>query len=116
VESITYLDAEGNSVELSESGYSVDNARQPGFVVPGADGWPQTGDYINAVRIRFVSGYAPEGSPPDYREGVPQAIKQAILLLVGHWYENREDVVVGTVVNKLPTAAEALLFNYRIWA
>jgi uncharacterized phiE125 gp8 family phage protein len=116
VETITYLDSEGNNIELDESGYSVDNARQPGFVVPGADGWPQTGDYINAVRIRFVSGYAPEGSPPDYRAGVPQAIKQAILLLVGHWYENREDVVVGTVVNKLPTAAEALLFNYRVWA
>lgn len=115
VESITYLNADGDSVVIPENGYSVDNARQPGYVLPGPDGWPQVGDYINAVRIRFVAGYAPEGSPIDYRANVPQAIKQAILLIVGHWYENREDVIVGQMPMKVPMAADALLFPYRIW-
>ncbi|MYM31489.1 phage gp6-like head-tail connector protein [Duganella sp. CY15W] len=42
------------------------------------------------------------------------AIKAAILLTLGHLYENREDAVVGLVITELPAGARSLLRPYRI--
>ncbi len=39
-------------------------------------------------------------------------VEQAILLLVGHWYANREAVAVGTIATAMPLAVERLLW-YR---
>jgi hypothetical protein len=35
-------------------------------------------------------------------------------LMMGHWFENRENVVVGTITAKLPEAASRLLAPYRL--
>ncbi|RTR01943.1 head-tail connector protein [Halomonas nitroreducens] len=37
----------------------------------------------------------------------------AMLLLVGHWYENRESVVLGTIASDLPMAVDALIGPYK---
>lgn len=42
-----------------------------------------------------------------------KAIQQGMLLLVGHWYVNREDVVIGTIATALPRATEFLWRPYR---
>lgn len=39
-------------------------------------------------------------------------IEMAMLLLVGHWFANRETVVIGESVNTLPLAFNALLQPY----
>ena len=44
---------------------------------------------------------------------IPQRYKAAILLMLGHLYENRE-AVVGTIVSKLPLAYESLLLMDRV--
>ncbi|OWP50265.1 head-tail connector protein [Pseudomonas nitroreducens] len=44
---------------------------------------------------------------------ITKAIEQGILLLVGHWYVNREDVVIGTIATALPKATEFLWRPYR---
>jgi uncharacterized phiE125 gp8 family phage protein len=63
------------------------------------------------VRIRFTCGYGDDTA-------VPQAVKQAILLLVGHWYTHREAVSIGTTSSsqgrEIPLAVDALLSNYRL--
>ena len=48
---------------------------------------------------------------------VPAAeeIKTAIKELVAHMYENRDIVVIGTIVADLPYAIETLIQNERIW-
>lgn len=45
---------------------------------------------------------------------ITSAIKSAILLILGHLYENREDVVIGLTVASLPSGAKALLQPSRI--
>lgn len=47
---------------------------------------------------------------------VNQAIRAAVLLIVGHLYRNREDVVTGSgaAAAKLPMGAEALLWPWRV--
>ena len=43
---------------------------------------------------------------------VPAALQQALLLLIGHWWENREAVIDGAY-RKLPLGFEALITPYR---
>lgn len=66
--------------------------------------------------------YATEAEVPKDSEGLPEDehalvldddITTAILLLIGHWYANRESVVIGTIVSEVPMAVEALLAPYR---
>lgn len=40
-------------------------------------------------------------------------ITTAMLLLIGHWYANRESVVVGTITSEVPMAVDALIIPYR---
>lgn len=40
-------------------------------------------------------------------------VKHAALLLVGHWYENRESSVSGTTVNSIPFGFGALVGPYK---
>lgn len=42
-------------------------------------------------------------------------VKAAMLLLIGHWYANRESVAVGQTVAEVPFAVESLLQPYRIY-
>lgn len=55
------------------------------------------------VRVTYVAGYA----------DVPQAIKQAMLLLIRHWFDNPTAVIVGTSAQALPFAVDALLGPWR---
>lgn len=118
VTSISYDNADGDPTVLPADTYTVDTDSAPGWVVPNSDSpWPTTFNAINAVRIRFVAGYAPStDSPPDLRANVPAPIKAAILLMLGTLYENRETIVIGQSAVTLPWAAEALLAPFRIFS
>ncbi len=62
----------------------------------------------DAVRIDYEAGYGPE--PGD----VPPSVAHAVKLLVGHWYRNREDVIVSQASPKsLPMGVGALLAPFR---
>ena len=42
-------------------------------------------------------------------ELVPETVKQAMRLLIGHWYENREDTQSGMVNRAIENGVRALL-------
>ena len=105
VTSITYVDGSGNTQTLDSSNYRF-VAGSPGRIDPAYGKiWPLTQPVIGAITVRFVAGYGADAS------SVPENVKAAIKLLVCHWYENRESVVVGSglVVHELPNAVEHLL-------
>lgn len=107
VTSVTYVDGDGASQTWSSSAYDVSASREPGRVrLAYSENYPATRDQADAVTVRFVGGYGATAS------SVPQPIKQAMLLLLGHWFENRESVVVGTIAAPAPLAATALLDSY----
>ena len=64
-----------------------------------------------AVTITFKVGHETNPGPPA-TSTVPDPLKVAILLLVGHWYQNRE-AVSATGMASLPFAVEALIAPYR---
>lgn len=53
-----------------------------------------------------------EGEPIEKGLVINDAIHAAMLLLIGHWYANRESVVVGLTASELPMAVKALISPY----
>lgn len=113
VQSVNYFDTGGTEQVVAPANYYVDNASQPGWVVPqGGAVWPSTLTAINAVRIRYRAGYLDSTvSPPS--ANVPTSIKQALLLTIGAFYESREQVTIEPA-KILPWGADQLFRNYRI--
>ncbi|MDD1981354.1 head-tail connector protein [Pseudomonas asiatica] len=44
---------------------------------------------------------------------ITKAIRQGALLLIGHWYANREAVTTGTIATELPLATNSLWLPHR---
>lgn len=111
VGSIVYKLEDGTEVTLDPSTHIVDTKAEPGLIVPAVgETWPTDTLYpTGAITIEYDAGYG------DIAADVPMGLRQAILLIVGHWYENRESVVVGQTANVVPFAAEALICPYRTW-
>jgi len=95
ITSITYIDTDGVSQTLDSADYRLDSDSEPARITPAyGKTWPSTRDVTNAVRIRYVSGYA---SASD----VPEAIKNWIMIRVATMYENREAFVVGQSIGEI---------------
>lgn len=47
---------------------------------------------------------------------VPAPIKQAIRMLAGSFYENREDVLVGISAESVPHGVHDLIAPFRTWS
>ncbi|WP_320188921.1 head-tail connector protein (plasmid) [Agrobacterium rosae] len=112
VVSIRYRDASGVYQTLPAEAYETDLGGV--WAVSGA--WPFVSGRNDNVIFRFKVGSARRDPVTgNFITDVPEPIRFAILLLVGHWYRNREAVVVGASVANLPFAVEALLQPYRIY-
>lgn len=101
-----YNDAGANTLMVSGTDYRVRTGCIPGRISLPVTGttWPITSAVDDAVRVSYTAG----GS-------VPACAKQAMLMLVGHWYENRESVVVGDGSSSaVHLASRALLESIRI--
>lgn len=70
---------------------------------------PTIGDKINAVKIFFSAGHANTVDDP-----VPDVLKQAILVLILSLYENRQEEVTGTSINKFTVGFEYLMEQIRL--
>ena len=105
VQSVKYYDVNNVEQTLVNTEYYVDAISKPGRLVP-ATSWPATYVRPNAVSIVLTAGY---GVAAD----VPQVIKQAMLLMIGDMYNNREETGHGTV-SLMPITAEILLRPFRL--
>ena len=108
VSSIKYVDTNGDEQTVDTDIYDVDDETEPGRIVEAyGQQWPTARSQINAVYVALTAGY---GAAAD----VPRTIKQGMLLLLGHWYENRETVVIGMTTAEIPYGVKALLIPYRV--
>jgi uncharacterized phiE125 gp8 family phage protein len=104
---IQYVDQAGVTQTMTVSTeYELDLASNPPRIVQPPDVvWPTPKSYkVNAITIDFVSGYGSSASD------VPALLRQAVLMLVAHWYENRE--AVGSVGTSVPLAVDSILRIY----
>ena len=107
VSGVTVHDDDGGSTVLDVGGYEVDLLSTPARVVLTAATPPAVTRAFNGFEIAFTAGYGNAGSD------VPQPIRQALLLLVAHWFERREPVALGAGPQEVPAVAAGLLQPYR---
>jgi hypothetical protein len=78
----TFNDA-GDSATMDAAGYIVDTRRIPGRITLATGAiWPVNLRPANAILITFTAGYADANS-------VPALLKHAVLVAIGHLYDNR---------------------------
>jgi uncharacterized phiE125 gp8 family phage protein len=110
VVSVQYVDTAGTTTTLATNQYRWRATSGP-FAARGnitrnyGVSWPSLYDVSDPVIVRFTAGYGTSGAD------VPAPLRQAILMLVAHWYINRE--AVGAVGEEIALAFDALVGPYR---
>lgn len=111
VGSVSTVDEDGVATVFAASNYVVDTSGSVArIVLKNGACWPtlpSNARPVNAVEIVFTSGYANAGL-------VPSRMKLAIKLLVGHYFENREDTTPLTI-KEIPSGTLRLLTALRVW-
>lgn len=109
ITSVTYKDTSGVEQTVSSADYVMKQDQlsayirfKSTFTAPALEL-----DNPSPVSVTYVAGYGADA------DAVPGAIKRAALLLVGHYYENREAVTVGVVSTDLVMAVDALIAPHR---
>jgi uncharacterized phiE125 gp8 family phage protein len=99
VDEVRAIDAAGVTIVLEAEEYEFDPADGSVVIDPVAA----------AVRyeIDFTAGYGTSGID------VPQPLRQAVRLLVTHWYENRSAVILGDNPAAMPLGFGELVAPYR---
>lgn len=107
VTSITYLDEQGSTQTFANTDYIVDPYSPIGRIALGEGySWPGTQSVINAVTVKFVCGYGAAAV-------VPEGLKHALKLYLSLLYENREPIVTGTIVSRIPDSIDALIWDFK---
>lgn len=96
ITSLKYIDEDEVEQTIASGNYTLDDYSIPCWLIPDVDyEWPSHLSSANAIKVRYVAG------------DLPDAVKSALLLMVGHFYEHPE--AVGASVMELPLGVRALL-------
>lgn len=111
--SITYTDPAGNAQTVDPSTYRIigGGSARTRVTLKVDQSWPASQFSEEAVSIQWDAGY---GTTADK---VPAPLRSAILLMIGHLYENRQSVIVDASrvqAIELPQGVESLISPYRI--
>lgn len=116
IDSIEYpLAEDGTPTEIDPLVFSLNDYVKPARVdLAFETNWPTDARAgTNAVRVRYVVGYGTiNDSPPDVL-AVPKDIRAAMLLILGHLYDNREESTAAAL-QSIPLGVHALLSLKRV--
>lgn len=108
VQSVTTYDADGAAAVFDPAHYFADTASNPPrLVLGGTAPWPRPGRRANGIEVAVTAGFG------DAASDIPQPVRQALLLLVAHWYENREPADLASGLESVPGTVAGLLAPYR---
>ncbi|MBS1348321.1 MAG: hypothetical protein HP052_02455 [Firmicutes bacterium] len=108
VDKIEVIDADKAGHELiADTDYMIDSGEISSIIFTASAQEVAAHLYpINPVQITCTVGYDAD---------IPVGIKQAMLLLVAHWYENREAVATnGEVGERISLGVRSLCLQYKI--
>lgn len=107
---VQYLDANGDLQTWDSAKYQFDSS-QPARLAPiNSESYPVTqSDTFETVRVTYTAGYGADSS------SVPQKLRQAMLLLIGHGWINREEVTTGFPPKAMIQAADSIFTSNKVW-
>jgi uncharacterized phiE125 gp8 family phage protein len=104
VDAIRVYADDGTFVAVPVNGFAIDLYSRPARIARRVNtNLPTPGRALNGVEFAITAGFG--AVPAD----VPAPIRQALLLLVAHWYEHRDPGEIGTDAAKVPATVSALL-------
>lgn len=109
--SVRIVAADMSYVTVDPARYVLDGHGAPARLLPATVPLPAPAIPAGGIEITFTAGFGV--APAD----VPAPIKQALHLLVAHWFENREPVSIGAAAarpHRIPDTVTELLAPYRI--
>lgn len=107
VSEIRMIAADGTPSIVDPAGYDVDHAGTPPRIARLAATSLVPGRRLGGIAIDFSAGYGSAASD------VPEPIRHALLMLVAHWFENREPPRPRMLPPGIPDAVSDLLLPYR---
>lgn len=108
VASVTYRDADNAEQTIASASYALHEDALSAFLFFDNDySFPELYRRPDALTVQFTVGYGDAAA-------VPAAIKAAMLLHVGHLYENREAVTLDRAGAELPMGYDTLIAPYRV--
>lgn len=114
VDSVRYYDGDNVLQTLDSAGYYTTDDQVPELRFVSSFSAPTLYDRPDAVRVEYVAGYTPSGSPSttqeDYTGNVPQWAKDAVLIGVQLLYDD----MAPADADKLERLREALVQPYRV--
>jgi uncharacterized phiE125 gp8 family phage protein len=115
IDSITYLDDGGSRQMLASDGYSWRKELFGARIKPPYNGtWPTVRCDYDSVQVTFTAGYPGTNDSPASLDEVPEALRQAMLMLIGHWYANRETTIIGEIPAELQFSFQNLTERFRV--
>ncbi len=105
IEFVKYVDSDETEQTVASNQYAIDDYSTPNWLI-STNGyeWPATLETANNVKVRMVTS---DVSPP-------HPVLCAIKLIIGHFYENRQQNIVNMNVADLPMGIYHLLQPYRL--
>lgn len=94
-----------DGAEVASDTYSTDTSSRPSRLVP-ASFWPAVNASAAGIVVEVSAGYT--------AGNLPASLAQAVLMLVAHWYENREAATRGEVAEETALGLERLLSPWRL--
>ena len=73
------------------------------------------GDLIDVAEASVANEIGSTLASNEIGGELPKPLYQGILFMVGHLYNSREPVIIGTGVVKVPYTLEYLLSPYKTW-
>ena len=115
IDTLAYIDEAGVVQTLPAQTYQWRKGSFEARIRPAYGlSWPTVRRAFDAVRVTFTAGYAGTGEDPPILDLVPSPLKTAMLMLISHWNENRETVVIGQVPSEVQHAFKDLVNQYRV--
>ena len=106
---IKYYDSDDSLQTLAGTVYLLDEVSQPARIgLKPNQSYPNIANRINAVAVQYTVGYGTASTD------VPEGIRQAVLMTIANWYENRQTVITGRTATELPLSSQYLLNQYKI--
>ena len=106
---VKYYDSNNSLQTLSASVYDTQLNYEPSQIqLANNQNFPSITKRNDAVLTRYTVGYGSAASD------VPEIIKQAILLTIGNFYQNRASVITGKTATELPMNVKWLLDTYKV--
>jgi len=105
MDSVSYKDKDGNTIELDSTHYYLDDAEGILYfpsAPPVSELYP-----INPISVTYKTGY----------NELPKPLRQAMLMVIAHWYVNREAVQIGSRINEVAAdfALQHIIHQYKVW-